>query len=839
MKRKRNIIEEIDDIGLIDGENLDWLELASIPEKVYNPLLNYRIDQKRDVVQDLVKLSMNSDYLHFAAQRILGVTLLPYQLVALDMFWHKKMPMLIACRGFSKSFLLAVYALLRLIFHPGCKMVVVGAAFRQSKVIFDYMVDIWDSAPILRDIAGVGKKYGPHRDVDRCEMRIGNSRLSCLPLGTGEKIRGLRANYILTDEFCSIPEEILNIVVRGFGMVASNPVEKAKEAATVKKLKEAGVWTPETEALYKEKTGGNQIIFSGTAYYSWNHGYRTYKTYYDIITSQGNKDVLRELMQGNDQDVGDIDWKSYAIMRVPYTHIPDKFLDPGIIAQSKATMTTGQFYMEMCFCPGQEIITNEGIKNIEDIQVGDMVLTHKGRFRKVLQTNKREYSGSIVKIKTYGYNKYIKVTPNHPFLTNDNDWVNAEDIGKYCVKSNFSEGNQSNGKFIDSNNSHSLYKIKEKTIEEYSGFVYNFSVEEDESYSLPNATVHNCATFSKDSNGFYRRSTIEECTTNKPIRIKSGDVVQFSAARSGSPGKSHVIAIDPAADQDNAAIVVLEENIDHRKIVHVWTTNRKRYNKLKEYLRDSGQHTEDDYYRYIAKKIKSLMRDFQTGHIIMDKNGGGIAISEALGSADICENGELPIFPVPDPEDPKFEDMKDGIHILQLLVPTGDINSEANHGMLKDFQDKVLLFPMFDTIEMAKALEMDKLNNIRFDTYERLVQEIEELKNEIATIVCTPSSILGKESFDTPEVKSDGMKKGRLRKDRYSALLYANYYARNKDKNEPVRLEYKAIGGTKDTAKSKPDIIETPYHGWGLAKMKGINNNRFFHAGGAVKRVND
>ena len=143
--------------------------------------------------------------------------------------------------------------------------------------------------------------------------------------------------------------------------------------------------------------------------------------------------------------------------------------------------------------------------------------------------------------------------------------------------------------------------------------------------------------------------------------------------------------------------------------------------------------------------------------------------------------------------------------------------------MLKDLQDKTLLFPMFDALEMAKALVYDDINKVKFDTYEDLVSEIEELKDEMTTIVVTPSSILGREVFNTPEVKTEQHKKGRLRKDRYSALLYANYYIRNK-LNSDLQVEYRAVGGTAATRTKKTVTRNTGmYTGLGVVGMK--NNN--------------
>jgi hypothetical protein len=163
-----------------------------------------------------------------------------------------------------------------------------------------------------------------------------------------------------------------------------------------------------------------------------------------------------------------------------------------------------------------------------------------------------------------------------------------------------------------------------------------------------------------------------------------------------------------------------------------------------------------------------------------------------------------------------------------FLAPTNEFNADANHGMLKDFQDKTLLFPLFDTIELAQAIEVE--GNIEeediYDTYEDLLHEIEELKVELTSIVVTPSSSLGKEVFDTPAVKGITDRKGRLRKDRYSALLYANYYARNRNKEDAFKVNYQAVGGTRESIKKTKTIESLPqqmYYGPGVLKHGSKN----------------
>ena len=70
--------------------------------------------------------------------------------------------------------------------------------------------------------------------------------------------------------------------------------------------------------------------------------------------------------------------------------------------------------------------------------------------------------------------------------------------------------------------------------------------------------------------------------------------------------------------------------------------------------------------------------------------------------------------------------------------------------------------------------------------------EIEELKDELSTIVMTITTA-GRERWNTPEVKLGSGKKGRMRKDRYSALVIANMIARSIKRELPAPT-YQHIG---------------------------------------------
>ncbi|HZQ85614.1 MAG TPA: DNA polymerase III subunit alpha, partial [Acidimicrobiales bacterium] len=93
----------------------------------------------------------------------------------------------------------------------------------------------------------------------------------------------------------------------------------------------------------------------------------------------------------------------------------------------------GHHYKPRCLLPGQEIVTRRGATAIEDIKPGDEVLTHRGRFRKVLRTMSRRHTGDIYGIQLNSrYARTVWMTGEHPILTRsvhgDLQWVEARHV---------------------------------------------------------------------------------------------------------------------------------------------------------------------------------------------------------------------------------------------------------------------------------------------------------------------------------------------------------------------------------------------------------------------------
>tara|TARA_A100001201_G_C4093845_1_gene203023 strand:- start:150 stop:2132 length:1983 start_codon:yes stop_codon:yes gene_type:complete len=618
-----------------------WLGIDDIDTVLFNPMSILRSSQD-DFNMKLAWIMIQPEYLSFISSKILNIQLLPSQALVLQELWLRKFPMLIASRGFGKSFMLSLYAIIRALILPRRKIVVVGAAFRQSKVLFEYMETIWRNSPMLRDICDGDS--GPRRDTDRCTLRLNDSTVTCLPLGDGQKIRGQRANDIIADEFASIPREIFENVVAGFAAVSSDPVSNVKRLAAEKKAKELGFTLEEKQ---KEQSLDNQIILSGTAYYDFNHFATYWKKWKNIIKSKGDLGKLREVFNGEDPPE-DFDWQQYSVVRMPYELLPKGFMDADQVARSKATVHTGIYQME------------------------------------------------------YG------------------------------------------------------------------------------------------ACFTRDSQGFFKRSLVESCVVSdkEPILDKKGEPINFEAVLMGDRNKKYIFGVDPASEVDNFSIVVLEVNGDHRRIVHCWTTTRSEHKeKVKK-----GYSTESDFYAYCARKIRDLMKLFPCIHIAMDAQGGGVAVMESLHDKDKIQEGEIAIWPTIDDDKAKDTDGERGLHILEMCqFAKYDWLAAANHGMRKDFEDKVLLFPFFDPVSIAISEHQDNTKGRIFDTLEECVLDIEELKDELSMIQMTQTTS-GRDRWDTPEVIVGTGKKRKMRKDRYSALLMANMAARILART-PTQEEYKFYGG--------------------------------------------
>jgi DNA-cytosine methyltransferase len=149
-----------------------------------------------------------------------------------------------------------------------------------------------------------------------------------------------------------------------------------------------------------------------------------------------------------------------------------------------------------CFVAGTEILTKEGYKNIEDIKVGDMVMTHKIRYMPVKriggEKSKEIWALDIEGFRTLyctGYHPfYIKESPNSKPIKKPLSKISKDSLfASHVVLPNWRYMSDDGLTWYASKRIEKTTKVAD---------VYNIEVEEDHTYIANGIVTFNCQDFS-------------------------------------------------------------------------------------------------------------------------------------------------------------------------------------------------------------------------------------------------------------------------------------------------------------------------------------------------------
>ena len=257
----------------------------------------------------------------FASELLTGVELFPFQHMAIKAMFNTDYFLGIWSRGLSKSFTTGIFALLDAIMNQGVHTGIISKSFRQAKMIFRKIEDISKSvkAPMFAETIG-----RVSRGNDEWFMEIGNSRITALPLGDGEKLRGFRFQRMIIDEFLLMPEKIFNEVIVPFLSVVENPTERQNIRNIETKMINEGKMNEDDRTIWPN----NKIIGLSSASYKFEYLYKLYQQYEYLITNQNQDNAHR------------------VIMHFSYDCAPTELYDQALLNQSKATMSESQFQRE-------------------------------------------------------------------------------------------------------------------------------------------------------------------------------------------------------------------------------------------------------------------------------------------------------------------------------------------------------------------------------------------------------------------------------------------------------------------------------------------------------------
>jgi hypothetical protein len=237
-----------------------------------------------------------------AAREILGVELAPHERITLRGMWEYPWVLNVWGRGTGKTFMDALFISLRAVLYPGSRIVVVGPGFRQAQLVFKE-VERFDN-PVFTDSWQGGPKH--HTSDWILDFKNG-SFIAALPLGTdGAKIRGYRANVLIIDEMVQVPPEIIDKVCIPFMATEQDPLA-------------------EYLGLDAEKAK-NTLVYSTSAYYTFNHGYQKYCNF------------LVERYRNNNTD--------YFVTSFNYDDTPKGFINMKVVEMARKQSTDADFRTE-------------------------------------------------------------------------------------------------------------------------------------------------------------------------------------------------------------------------------------------------------------------------------------------------------------------------------------------------------------------------------------------------------------------------------------------------------------------------------------------------------------
>ena len=290
------------------------------------PNINQEILEKKGFLDDDEARILFYKFLRqnpsFASELITGIKLFPFQHMAIKAMMETDYFLGIWSRGMSKSFSTGVFAILDAILNQGVHIGIISKSFRQSKMIFKKMEEISKSPKagfLAQCITRVSKQN------DEWVMEIGRSKITALPLGDGEKLRGFRFQRMIIDELLLMPEKVLNEVIMPFLSVVENPTERQETYDIETKMIEQGKLKEEE----RTKWPNNKIIGLSSASYKFEYLYKLYHQYESLILGKNNQDGAHRV-----------------IMHFSYDCAPPQLYDQNLVSQAKATMSQSQFDRE-------------------------------------------------------------------------------------------------------------------------------------------------------------------------------------------------------------------------------------------------------------------------------------------------------------------------------------------------------------------------------------------------------------------------------------------------------------------------------------------------------------
>lgn len=270
----------------------------------------------------------------FMLDLLAGMKMFPFQELVIKGWMANDFNMAVWGRGLSKTYSVAIFALLWAMFNPNNRIIVISFSFRASRNILDQCAKFLKEkgAGLFASSFPNNKDWGLTRATDEWIWSVPNgSTIKCLPLGDGTKIRGQRADTLIVDEFAFLPESVVGTILQPFLVAQGN----IKEAQNLKEHEDAmivrGEMTEEDRTILEDF---KKVIFLSSACYQFEHLFKRYTEWIKEIKNDGSNPLEPKSTA------------SYFVSRLSYRAAPEGLVNAKVIEDAKKNTSEAVFARE-------------------------------------------------------------------------------------------------------------------------------------------------------------------------------------------------------------------------------------------------------------------------------------------------------------------------------------------------------------------------------------------------------------------------------------------------------------------------------------------------------------
>ncbi|MCY7542500.1 terminase family protein [Bacillus safensis] len=196
---------------------------------------------------------------HRFVEHYFGVDLFLFQKILLYFMNINTYFMLVAARGLSKSFMIAIFACARCVLYPNTKVVIASGVKKQAKLIITEKIE-----KELMQYPNLSREIKQIRSSSNEAMVVFHNGSTIEAVTSNENSRGYRGNILILEEFRMIDENVLKTVLKPFLNVYRQPPYLKKEK-------------------YRHLTEENIEVYISSAHYTSNWMWRSMQAARDAM----------------------------------------------------------------------------------------------------------------------------------------------------------------------------------------------------------------------------------------------------------------------------------------------------------------------------------------------------------------------------------------------------------------------------------------------------------------------------------------------------------------------------------------------------------------------------